>query len=186
MPSACEDAEHCDDCRNSKDVKGKYGNPSGTGQTTAFHQLGASFGKVLSVLRWLKWRHGGGGRRLYRRPGSGLSGGRGQHGKVCKGAGRAGEIPDTGKPVMVSMTERNLVNTIKTLGAARMPSAMRAPLARSGTSRRTGQTTLETVRVRHEQPDTREQDNPTRLSGGFFHLRSRYGWHNSYQHDSAI
>ena len=105
-----------------KDVKGKYGNPSGTAQTTAFHQLAAVLTGAVSghfapgtTLAAAGTAIGGNiGARVLASPASAAS-----IAKYAQALERQAKSPSPMSQALVSMTERNLVNTIKTLGATR-------------------------------------------------------------------
>jgi hypothetical protein len=105
-----------------KDVKGKYGNPSGTAQITASHQLAAVLTGVVSghfapgtTLAAAGGAIGGNiGARILASPASASS-----LAKYAKALERQAQNPTPASQALVGMTERNLVNTIKTFGATR-------------------------------------------------------------------
>ena len=110
-----------------KDVKGKYGNPSGTGQTTAFHQLAAVLTGAVSghfapgtALAAAAGAIGGNiGARILASPASAAS-----VAKYAQALERQAKLPSPANQALVSMTERNLVNTVKALGASRLPQSV--------------------------------------------------------------
>ena len=105
-----------------KEVKGKYGNPSGTGQTTAFHQLATVLAGAVSghfapgaTLAAAASAIGGNiGARILATPAGASS-----IAKYAKALEQDAKSPSPMSKSLVSMTERNLVNTVKALGATR-------------------------------------------------------------------
>jgi hypothetical protein len=109
-----------------KDVKKKYGNSSGTAQTTALQQLGAivttSAGGAFTGspgLAGLAIAGGVGGNVVARVLAS--PAGASSLAKHAKALEQQVKTPTPMAQALVSRTERNLVNTIKTLGASRAP-----------------------------------------------------------------
>ena len=128
-----------------KDVKGKYGNPSGTGQTTAFHQMAATLGGAIIGRPFLAWGSNSGDRhcdrRQYRRAGIGIASWCGEHRQICQGAGKAGAVSDAGQPGAgvddAAQSCQHHQDAWRVAGAVRISCAA---LARSGASRRTERT----------------------------------------------
>ena len=108
-----------------KDVKGKYGNPSGTAQTSAFHHLAAVMAGILGghfSLGATGTAIGGAiggniGARVLASPAGASS-----IAKYAKALERQAASPTPASQALVSMTQRNLANTVKALGATRAPS----------------------------------------------------------------
>jgi len=111
-----------------KNVKKKYGNSSGTAQSSGFQKLmavvasvagGTGSGVVTPGQAAYAIGAGAGsyvGARILAKPAGAAS-----IAKYARALERAEQSPGPASQAMVSMTERNLVNTIKTLGATRAP-----------------------------------------------------------------
>jgi hypothetical protein len=107
-----------------KNVKKNYGNSSGTAQTTAFQQLSALFATTvagnfapLPAATAVGGAIAGNlGARYLAKPASAAS-----IAKYARALEVAEKSPGPSSQALVSMTERNLLNTIKTLGASRAP-----------------------------------------------------------------
>ena len=115
-----------------KDVKGKYGNPSGTGQANIFNHLAATLAAVVGgqyspvATAGLVGTAVGGNvaARVLASPASAAS-----IAKYAQALERQAKAPTPANQALVSMAERNLVNTVKTLGASRaLPPASGARL----------------------------------------------------------
>ena len=109
-----------------KDVKGKYGNPSGTAQTSAFHHLVAVMAGILgghfslgATGTAVGSAIGGNiGARILASPAGAAS-----IAKYAKALERQAASPTPASQALVSMTQRNLVNTVKALSATAPASA---------------------------------------------------------------
>jgi hypothetical protein len=116
-----------------KDVKGKYGNPSGTGQTTAFQQLsgilagivGGHFAPGATATAVGGAVAGNVAARVLASPASASS-----IAKYARALEQQARNPTPQGRALVNMAERNLVNTVKAIGvapaAARLPAPMRS------------------------------------------------------------
>jgi hypothetical protein len=117
-----------------KDVKKKYGNSSGTAQTAAFQKLAAMVAAIgtgavsipLAVGGVVLGGAGNIGARILARPAGAAS-----LAKYAKALEQQVKSPTPASQALVSMTERNLANTAKTLGTGVQAQRVLAPRAQN-------------------------------------------------------
>ena len=112
-----------------KEVKGKYGNPSGTGQTNAFFKLAAALGGFDVTGHFVGFGPAIGaaalggvgniGARVLASPAGAAS-----IAKYARALEAQAKAPSPATNALVNMTQRNLANTVRALSAAQ---AVRAP-----------------------------------------------------------
>jgi hypothetical protein len=135
------DAQHVRDVDNlvtiaqrMKDVKKNYGNPSGTAQNAAFNKLAAMVTAIgtgavsipAAVGGVVLGGAGNVGARILARPASASS-----LAKYAKALEQQAKSPTPSNQALVNMTERNLANTVKTLGAGVQDQRDLAPRAQN-------------------------------------------------------
>jgi hypothetical protein len=115
-------------------VKKKYGNSSGTAQTAAFQKLSAMVAAIgtgavsipLAVGGVALGGVGNVGARILARPAGASS-----LAKYAKALEQQVKSPTPSNQALVSMTERNLANTVKTLGTGVQAQRALAPRAQN-------------------------------------------------------